>query len=131
ILKILIGGENSLTIHEIDVVCIVEDVRCSKILEGEGVEVFGWAYGFEILSESLVHDSVLGVETVVEGSALGNSDGDKRFITSLFVCVMFLKVCKFHQDDQMCARAGSPTDETLSMLQDVVVVVIEYASSLL
>uniref|UniRef100_A0A803Q8G8 Uncharacterized protein n=1 Tax=Cannabis sativa TaxID=3483 RepID=A0A803Q8G8_CANSA len=75
ILKILIGGENSLTIHEIDVVCIVEDVRCSKILEGEGVEVFGWAYGFEILSESLVHDSVLGVETVAEGSALGNSDG--------------------------------------------------------
>ncbi|KAF4352088.1 hypothetical protein F8388_000780 [Cannabis sativa] len=74
--EILIGGEKSLTIHEIDVVFVVEGVGCSEILEGEGVEVFSWAYGFEILGEGLVHDWILGwVETVVEGSAVGDSDG--------------------------------------------------------
>uniref|UniRef100_A0A803QIQ1 Uncharacterized protein n=1 Tax=Cannabis sativa TaxID=3483 RepID=A0A803QIQ1_CANSA len=63
--------EGSISFHE----SFAETVRCLEILEGEGVEVFGWAYGFEILGKDLVHDWVLGVEIVVKGSGVGNSDG--------------------------------------------------------
>ncbi|PON96246.1 hypothetical protein TorRG33x02_078350 [Trema orientale] len=68
--QILIRIEETLAVHEIDVVLVVEGVRGSDILDSEGVRVIFRAHDFEVLGEGLVHDRVrCRVKTVVEDGA--------------------------------------------------------------
>lgn len=72
--QILVGSEEALSVHEIDVVLVVEHVRAANVEHGGAVGGGCGADGFEVFGKCLVHGRVLRVEPVGEGSAVANSD---------------------------------------------------------
>jgi len=74
--KVLVGGEEALAVHEVNVVLVVEGVGGSDVKNGGVVGVGGGARASEVVAEGLVHDGVLGgVEPVGEGTAVADAYG--------------------------------------------------------
>lgn len=74
--EVLVGREEALAIHEVDVVLVVERVGGADVEHGGVGGVGGGAGGFEVVGECLVHHGVLsGVEAAGEGGAVADADG--------------------------------------------------------
>ena len=72
----MVRSEQSLSVHEVNIVLVVELVRAADIQHGGVVGGVGGASEFEIFGEGFVHDGVLvRIEPVGEGGAVADSDG--------------------------------------------------------
>lgn len=76
IIQILVGGEQTLSIHQVNVVLVVELVGCTNVKDGGVVGGGCRARDFKGVSEALVDVGGLsGVEAVGEGGAVAATDG--------------------------------------------------------
>lgn len=74
--EVLVGREEALAVHEVDVVLVVELVGGADVEHGGVGGVGGGAGGFEVVGECFVHHRVLSrVEAAGEGGAVADADG--------------------------------------------------------
>lgn len=57
--QILVGSEQSLSVHEINIVLVVENVRAPYVIHLRVARVRGGTRAFEVVGEGLVHGRVL------------------------------------------------------------------------
>ena len=73
--QVLVGGEQPLPVHQIDVVLVVEAVGSPDVENGGGVGGRRGTDLLEVVGEGFLHGGVLGgVETAGEGGAVAEAD---------------------------------------------------------